>query len=96
MISLTWIKNFAGVIESEISRAILRTLWHSFPQCRVFEDQFGPSGEFQAGSLKNVASITIERGPVIEAYRVSGLCLFCRYFLQMERPKLRNTHKELA
>jgi hypothetical protein len=53
-------QNFVGVLESEASRAVFDTLWHSFPQCRVFQDKFGQKDPADAEALANMVSKDLE------------------------------------
>jgi hypothetical protein len=56
LIIFAGLQNFAGILRSEASQAVFRTLWYSFPQCRAFQDKYGNKDEATGDELANMVS----------------------------------------
>lgn len=51
-------ENFAGLMESKASKAVLVTLYSAFSQCRAFGDEF--AGSQPADELTNMVSLVCD------------------------------------
>ncbi|KAJ9123297.1 hypothetical protein QFC22_001495 [Naganishia vaughanmartiniae] len=66
------LQNFAGILQSQASQAVFKTLWFSFPQCRAFQDKYGHKDEETRDQLANMVIICSRALSPLLAFRPSG------------------------